>query len=143
MKKICVALLAILMLFLTACGESKEEYIEKCQVILSHDEFKSDPEKYLGKTYRMEGMVMSGTAYEDELSEDGHKIYKFVVAGTSNTAFEGKRCAVSYYEDITDQGIQFADKVVMYGEFAGMSNIEEYPILFAVKYLELDTSLRP
>ena len=141
MKKLFITILAFLMLFLTACGESKEEYIEKCQVILSHDEFEADPEKYLEKTYRMEGMVMAADDY-DELSEDGHKIYKFVVAGTSNTAFSGKRCLVSYYEDITDQGIQFGDKVVMYGEFAGMSDIEEYPILFAVKYLDLDTTLR-
>lgn len=134
MKKIFIALLAFLMLFLTACGESKEEYIEKCQDPQTLEEYEKNSDEYIGNAYRIEGMVMGAEVLEK--SEDGHNIYAFTLVGSGNS--EGRLCTIQYYEDVTDEEICAGDKVIVYGDFTRITGDSDYPyrILIDGNYVE-------
>lgn len=120
MKKFCIALMAILMLFLTACGESKEEYIEKCQDPQTFEEYDANPDAYIGKPYRIEGMVLKAVEVEnEELYKKDYKLYTFGLAGSEQS--KGRSFIVECYVP-EDEGLYEGDKVVVYGNFVGMDD---------------------
>lgn len=136
MKKFLIALLAVLMLFLSACSETKEEYIEKCQDPQTWEEYEENPDEYFGKAYRIEGKVIHAVEVEDEdFYKEGYILYTFGLIGANKS--EGRNFIVECYVT-TEDDLSVGDDVIIYGDFVGMSDNTEslFPIQINGQYIE-------